>query len=173
MTKKQRQEVFDKFGGRCAYCGCELGKGWHLDHIEPVCRKFKMVSACWKNKETKQEITINEMNKMDLPHEDMYGVTAKWKFYERREVPDGFYYPERDTVENALPACASCNINKHGDSIEGFRATITKFVESLNNYSVQYKVAKRYGLIQETQKPVVFYFEQLKQQQDATTGNKG
>lgn len=34
MTKKQRQEVYDKFGGRCAYCGCELGKRWHADHLE-------------------------------------------------------------------------------------------------------------------------------------------
>lgn len=29
-----------KFGGRCAYCGCELPeKGWHADHVEAVLRK--------------------------------------------------------------------------------------------------------------------------------------
>ena len=27
-----------KFGGHCAYCGCELGDKWHADHIEAVKR---------------------------------------------------------------------------------------------------------------------------------------
>ncbi|HCR5976064.1 TPA: HNH endonuclease, partial [Shigella flexneri] len=26
LTKKQRAELRMKFGGRCAYCGCELGE---------------------------------------------------------------------------------------------------------------------------------------------------
>lgn len=34
MNKKDRQIVFDKYGGKCAYCGCELQKGWHVDHIQ-------------------------------------------------------------------------------------------------------------------------------------------
>lgn len=38
LTKKQREELRMKFGGRCAYCGCELQKGWHADHITPVRR---------------------------------------------------------------------------------------------------------------------------------------
>lgn len=38
-TKKQRQIVWDKSGGYCWYCGCELPeKGWHIDHLEPVVR---------------------------------------------------------------------------------------------------------------------------------------
>ena len=36
MTKNERQIVFDKYGGKCAYCGCELQKGWHVDHIKPA-----------------------------------------------------------------------------------------------------------------------------------------
>ncbi|MED7793167.1 HNH endonuclease [Klebsiella aerogenes] len=38
LTKKQRAELRMKFGGRCAYCGCELGDKWHADHMEPVYR---------------------------------------------------------------------------------------------------------------------------------------
>ena len=41
MTKKDRQIVFDKYNGKCAYCGCELVKGWHVDHIEPIVRDSK------------------------------------------------------------------------------------------------------------------------------------
>ncbi|EEW5980712.1 TPA: HNH endonuclease [Citrobacter braakii] len=38
ITKKQRAELRMKFGGRCAYCGCELGEKWHADHVKPVLR---------------------------------------------------------------------------------------------------------------------------------------
>jgi len=41
LTKAQRQHVFEKFGGRCAYCGCDLPQRWHADHFEPVVRELK------------------------------------------------------------------------------------------------------------------------------------
>jgi len=40
-NKKLRETIFQKYGGRCAYCGEELKKGWHIDHIEPVVRDLK------------------------------------------------------------------------------------------------------------------------------------
>lgn len=44
LTPKQRAELRMKFGGRCAYCGCELPeKGWHADHLEPVLRVGNMM----------------------------------------------------------------------------------------------------------------------------------
>lgn len=38
LTKPQRAALREKFGGKCAYCGGELGDKWHADHIEPVVR---------------------------------------------------------------------------------------------------------------------------------------
>lgn len=38
LSKKQRAVLREKFGGRCAYCGCELGDKWHADHVEPIVR---------------------------------------------------------------------------------------------------------------------------------------
>lgn len=33
ISKKLRQEVYKKYGGLCAYCGCTLPeKGFHIDH---------------------------------------------------------------------------------------------------------------------------------------------
>ena len=32
---KIRAIVFDKCGGKCAYCGVDLVKGWNVDHIKP------------------------------------------------------------------------------------------------------------------------------------------
>jgi hypothetical protein len=51
MSKaSDRKFIFDKYGGKCAYCGCELQKGWHVDHIEAhwhnmtleECEKYKL-----------------------------------------------------------------------------------------------------------------------------------
>ncbi|EPK4453012.1 HNH endonuclease, partial [Acinetobacter baumannii] len=38
LTKQQRAELKQKFGGHCAYCGELLGDKWHADHIEAVKR---------------------------------------------------------------------------------------------------------------------------------------
>lgn len=127
MKKADRQKIFNKYNGRCAYCGCELQKGWHVDEIEPVRR-------IWKN-----------------DYNSSTGSHYK-KFI-------GFSHPERMSLENQNPACASCNINKHSDGLEEFRNMIKHFIVTLNRDSVQYKIAKRYGLIQETNIEVKFYFE--------------
>ena len=43
--------------------------------------------------------------------------------------------------------------------MECFRGIIQKFVSSLNLYTNQYKFAKKYGLVVETEKQVTFWFE--------------
>lgn len=117
MSNK-RKKVFEKYDGLCAYCGCELSKIWHIDHLLPVVRNPR---------------------------------TGEKEF------------PERDKIENMMPSCPSCNINKHSDSLERFRDLISGFVNSLNRDSTQYKIAKRYGLIKETEMEVKFHFEQVEE----------
>ena len=67
-----------------------------------------------------------------------------------------------DPLENYNPSCPSCNIQKNSYTLEQFRDNIKKFVNSLNQYNTQYKFAKRYGLVKETEVDVAFYFEQIK-----------
>ena len=132
MSKaKDRKIIFEKYGGHCAYCGDELKKGWHVDHILPVNR-------LWRHKQKDGEM--------------VYGKNGYVKEYY-------YEYPERDVIENKMPSCPSCNINKHQATIEEFRAWITRYVVSLNKSNTQYQMAKKYGLIQETGKLVTFYFE--------------
>lgn len=38
VSKAQRQQVLQKSGGRCWYCGCKLPSRWHVDHCEPLRR---------------------------------------------------------------------------------------------------------------------------------------
>ncbi|SFC89489.1 hypothetical protein [Spirosoma endophyticum] len=78
----------------------------------------------------------------------------------RKWVYDGTCkHPKRLHINNQMPACASCNINRHAMSLEEFRRLVGGFFTSPNRDSVQYRIAKRYGFIGELTKPVVFYFE--------------
>jgi hypothetical protein len=149
MKKEDRQKIFDKYGGRCAYCGCELQKGWHVDEIEPVRRLYKFVRGHWSNG-----------GNSDMSEEQLSALGSKW--IDGKDVFVGYEHPERMTIENQNPACASCNINKHSDGLEAFRNMIKHFIVTLNRDNVQYKIAKRYGLIQETGIEVKFYFETTK-----------
>lgn len=130
MNKKDRELVFNKFGGKCAYCGCNLQKGWHVDEIEPCRRMYK-----------------NERRN------NMEG----WK-----RIFVGYENPSALHIDNQMPSCPSCNINKHSESLEQFRLNIAGYMKHLNEINTQYKMAKKYGLVQETSNPVQFYFETYK-----------
>lgn len=41
INKTTRIKIQNKYGCKCAYCGCELQKGWHIDHLEPIVRDSK------------------------------------------------------------------------------------------------------------------------------------
>ncbi|WP_090399696.1 HNH endonuclease signature motif containing protein [Natribacillus halophilus] len=87
-----------------------------------------------------------------------------------QRMPQGHHYNlDRENDSNKVAACASCNIQKADLSIEGFRKKIEQFIYSLNSYHTQYVVAKRYGLIKETDVKVEFWFEREgKHEQDRT-----
>lgn len=67
-----------------------------------------------------------------------------------------------DHIDNLLPACRVCNKWKNTFGIEMFRQEVFEQVKRCNDYSSNYRMAKRYGLIEETIKPIVFYFEREK-----------
>ena len=120
LTRAQRETVRAKFGGRCAYCGCDLPERWHVDHVEPVERRVP---------------------------------------YEPGDADRSPRKPERHTLANLYPACPQCNISKGAMSVEGWRVWLAGHVRSLNRDHSIYRLAKSFGLVQETGAPVVFYFE--------------
>lgn len=122
LTKAQRAALREKFGGRCAYCGQQLGERWHADHVEAVVRDW------WKP-----------------------GSPAQ--------------YPERDTLENMNPACPPCNIDKHSLSLESWRQMIQRTNEVLERDVSTFRRAVRYGLVELSTAPVLFYFERVAQAQ--------
>jgi 5-methylcytosine-specific restriction endonuclease McrA len=41
MTKAERMQVYEKYGGHCAYCGKKIEyKDMQVDHIAPLCRGY-------------------------------------------------------------------------------------------------------------------------------------
>jgi 5-methylcytosine-specific restriction endonuclease McrA len=150
MNKTDRQAIFDKYGGRCAYCGELLIKGWHVDELEPVRRNYEFQPGHWSNG-----------GDHHMGEDELSALGSKW--IEGRDVFVGYTHPDRLNIDNQMPACASCNINKHSGSLEDFRSLIAGFMKHLNEISTQYKIAKRYGLVTENIKPIVFYFETFNQ----------
>ncbi|EHI7918180.1 HNH endonuclease [Salmonella enterica] len=131
LTKKQREKLRMKFGGRCAYCGCELPeKGWHADHVQAVLRKSEQ---CMK---------------------------AAEKGIFRLKTTGEVFRPEADCPENIFPSCAPCNLLKTTYSLEMFRKQVSLQVERGRRSSVNFRTAERFGLISVVNKPVVFWFEQ-------------
>ena len=64
-------------------------------------------------------------------------------------------------IDNLMPACRVCNKWKSSHDLELFRSEIEAQIERLNSYNSNYRFAKRYDLLVEVNKPVVFYFEKL------------
>ena len=48
--------------------------------------------------------------------------------------------------------------------LEDFRQLIAGFMKHLNERNTQYKIAKRYGLVIEEEKAVIFYFERYEKE---------
>lgn len=125
-----REKIKNMFGGKCAYCGSTLGDKWHVDHVEPVRRQSGDIKR--QSDGTYKVVTTAKMSR-----------------------------PENHNDGNLFPACVSCNIHKSASTVEGFRRVLRRHIESLNeatNYSI-YRHAKRFGLVTETEAPIIFWFE--------------
>lgn len=112
-----RKAVYNKFGGYCAYCGCDLKNTiFHVDHLVPKRRKASIE--------------------------------------ERKILPTG-----TDDFSNLMPACDSCNSCKSDLTLEEFRYRVSDRIFRLNEYSSEYQIAKRFGLITENNIHIQFHFE--------------
>jgi uncharacterized protein (TIGR02646 family) len=113
MKKELRKKVYDKYAGKCAYCGEEITLGnFQVDHIHPQHLSF--------------------LEKLD-----------------------------NNRFENLNPSCRKCNNFKHGFTLEAFRKELQMQVARLKK-SAQFCRALRYGQVQISESPIVFYFELCK-----------
>ena len=136
MTPKRREDLRMMFGGRCAYCGCELPvKGWHADHVEPVIRETKWVRS----------------------------TDAKPG---RFVPTGTLLRPQNDTDDNLFPACRACNIDKGSSPLEDWRGWLQdRMVDSLRKQVANFRHAERFGIVKISREPLVFWFEKFREQQ--------
>jgi len=137
MNRIARLAIYNKFERHCAYCGEKITyEEMQVDHVIP------------------------KRNFVHSIENDKNGQEAKFI-----KVPDFLrHLNEKDSnhSDNLFPTCRSCNNRKSTLSLESFRSEIAEQVNRLNKYSTAYRLAKRYGLLREQIKPVVFYFETFK-----------
>lgn len=71
------------------------------------------------------------------------------------------YLGGTDAIDNLNPACFACNNYKLTYSIEELRREIAQQVKRARKHSVNFRLCERFGLIEITNAPVVFYFERV------------
>jgi hypothetical protein len=77
-------------------------------------------------------------------------------------VPTGaLHRPENDCIENLVPACAPCNIDKHVMSLEDWRKKLARALDVLERNQPTFRHAMRFGLLELKPAPIVFHFERL------------
>lgn len=130
--KINRQKVHSKYDWHCAYCWTEISvKEMQVDHIVPQ-RNFEWYFG----------------------HKEQF-IKCWW-------IPESLSHlcdTDVNHIDNLMPACRFCNKYKDTFSIEDFRKQLSLQIERVNKTSANYRMAKRYGQVQEKPKPIVFYFE--------------
>lgn len=76
----------------------------------------------------------------------------------------GKYTEEQlERFENYMPTDRVCNHYKRAHSLETFRRYIEEIPSKLDRDSYIYRIGKKYDLIKEHPKKIVFYFEQVEE----------
>ena len=84
------------------------------------------------------------------------------KFHFKFKMAKKYTDKELNDIENLMPSCRVCNKWKSCHSVEQFRFEIQEQLKRLNEYSSNYRLAKKYGLVEEKQQSIIFYFENQK-----------
>lgn len=130
MKKEIRIQVYNKYNGRCAYCGEKIEyKDMQVDHIKPVHRP-----------------TIYHEEYKNDP-----GYIAEVKRLKSE-------LKAKENLNDLHPSCAKCNNYKHSLTIEQFRNELSLQVYRLKK-DAQFQRALRFNQIEIKEKPIVFYFE--------------
>lgn len=129
--KIDRVKIHAKCNGNCGYCGTP--------------------------------ITVKEMQVDHIIAQSNFFATIMDN-YKTKMVPSFLHHLsliDVNHIDNLMPSCRYCNKHKTSHHLELYRSEIFEQVNRLNKYNSNYRIAKRYGLIQETVKPIKFYFEEI------------
>lgn len=106
LTRKEREEVYKKYDGHCAYCGCELEyKEMQVDHFAPYylfgdnTQMSNLMPACRQCNFRKGTLTIEKFRKeVELTAERlrrdnfMFRLAEKYSIVNVNTDPIKFYF---------------------------------------------------------------------------------
>ena len=67
-------------------------------------------------------------------------------------------------IDNLMPSCRQCNFYKGANNLELFRMQLQTLMKRVKK-PLQYRLAHKYGMVQETEWDGKFYFEHLQEKQ--------
>ena len=106
MKKEVRQQVYYKYGGRCAYCGQEISyEEMQVDHLVPK----RLFTAYDLSGDQLQEWFRKEFNAKSI---------------------------DKDDLSNLMPSCRSCNNYKGAEPLAYYRMWMKTIHERLNKISI-------------------------------------
>lgn len=96
----------------------------------------------------------------DLEYKDMQIDHIK-SVYSNTDFNQTMTEEEMYSEENLLPACRQCNFYKSTMTVEDFRKRLRIVMMNNLRKNFGYKLAIKYGLVEEHMKPIKFYYETL------------
>lgn len=147
VPKKIRKQVFNKYDGHCAYCGCKLTlKEMQVDHMYSVYH-----AELNKNEEA---VSVDDL-------EDVKG-NVKYLREKASHVDD---------IENLMPACRQCNFYKGAMDLEFFRHALETTLYTNTIKPFQFRLAEKYDLVKKSPHKILFYFEKVDNKTNDTDTN--
>lgn len=132
MTKKNREFIYNKYNGHCAYCGKTIEyKDMQVDHLIPK-RAY-------------------DLKKGEKPYRKKY-----------KNIEDAMDIVQENDIENLMPSCRRCNHYKRANTLSTFRKYLLDMKTKLIDNSYLGKIAMDYKMITWNQWDGKFYFEKIK-----------
>ncbi len=133
--KAIRKIVYEKFGGKCAYCGCDLDDKWQVDHA--VSKQY------WFFIDPKNMKAVNNI-------ENLYPACQVWKHYKRALCLDASIY--------------STGFRNYMSKFHIRLAKLpkkTKREKTLKTIAYMNAIADKYGITPDKPFSGLFYFETI------------
>lgn len=88
------------------------------------------------------------------------GCEIEYKELQVDHVVSVYWHGGDSEIENYMPSCRACNFYKSTMPLEKFREHLLTLPHRLESEFI-YRIAKKYGIVVEEDKPIKFYFEKV------------
>ena len=135
----------------------KIKKGFNITHSNFSLKNKKGVLMPDKRKPIPKHIRQKVYEKY-CGHCAYCGCKLEYKDMQVDHINPVYWHNGSDDIENFNPSCRMCNFYKSTYTVEKFRERIESLHERLEKIFI-YRLARKFGIIQERSEPIVFFFE--------------